>query len=209
MRPELRRQVAAQRVLRLERHLQAAEVVAARWVAVAAEDEDHPGALAHHLARAGLRRDEHRPDRRHDRLLEVRQRHLDQRRALYVAVRDQVERDVEAAEVVRHCLDVRLDRVGVECVDDRGLCRAAGCADPLGGRFEPLERPPDQMHTRALARERLGDGGPDRSPAAVDDGIPTIEQHGSACLSVRVEAEELQGRLRLGLLRAEQVDAAR
>src|SRR5919199_6707250 len=92
-------------------------------------------------------------------------------------MRDQVEGDVEAAEVRRHGVRMGIDGILVERIGDSRLCRATGASNPFRNLFEPLERPSRQMHASAFAGERGGDRGPDRSAAAIDDDVPPLEQH--------------------------------
>jgi hypothetical protein len=105
--------------------------------------------------------------------LVVLRRHLDHRRALYVAVGDRVERDVDAVDGV----GVRVDRRRVERVDHRGLGGPARGADVAGDHLQPLERPPAEEHARPLPRERAGDGAADRAAAAVDHRALALQQH--------------------------------
>ena len=97
-----------------------------------AEHQDDPGALADHVATGGACG---QVDRAHgvvDRLLEVGELHLDQGRALHVARRDEVHRDVEGSVVAHQLVGVCVDGALVEGVDLRS-CRGAAVLADLPG----------------------------------------------------------------------------
>ena len=123
----------------------------------------------HHAARRP-RGDEVRPRAGLDRAHEVLDVHVQQRRALHVAARDEVDRHVQAA-LPGDLRDVSLDRGLVEHVEHRDL----GPAGARGGRLEARAVAPGEVHRGALAGERARHDGADPA-AAVDDRPPPGEQ---------------------------------
>jgi hypothetical protein len=69
-------------------------------------------------------------------------------------VREQVERDVDAAGARGHLVGVGVDGALVERVHHRGLGRAPRRADVVGDRLERRRGPAGQVDRGALAPER-------------------------------------------------------
>lgn len=157
-RAQLHRQVPHQRVHRRVRGPRTAHHrTAVRRAAV--EGEDHAGAALGHAAGGGAGGDELGVDGGHDGPYEVVHGHVEQRHALYVAARDEVERDVDGVQR----RDVRLHRRLVQGVEHRGLGVPARRRDVLGHHVERLRRTPHEVHAGALAGEGTGDGAADGS----------------------------------------------
>ena len=135
-RAELGGELAAHRLQCVERHLQPADGELAHRLAVTAEQEDHAGSLLHHVPGRRAGGQELGADGRQDRAFVVRERHVDQRRPLDVAVGDEVERDVDAA-LGGDRVGVLVDRALVEGVDLRRLGRPTRLADPRSDLLQP------------------------------------------------------------------------
>jgi hypothetical protein len=117
--------------------------------------QDHARAVAG----GGARRQERGPRADLDRTEDIVHRHVDQRRALHVAARDQVERDVDLPDGG----GVRVDRLLVGGVEHGDV--------PAGVRGHGLERfarAADEVNGRALAGERARHGGTDIATGAID-----------------------------------------
>ena len=171
MRTELGGHVAPQRLMRAECDLEPAEVVAGQRVPVATEHEDHARSLPDHVARRSRRGQEHRPHGGDDRALEVLEPHVDERRALDVAVRDQVERDVDAAGVCNDRVGVLVHRLLVQGIELRRLGHPSGRTDVLGDLLEALHRAAGEVDPCALARKCTRDRAADRPAPSVDDRV--------------------------------------
>src|SRR5262245_18267189 len=176
---QLGRELAAHGLDRVQGHLEAADVVVPDGVApaVPAEHQDDPRALLDHVAARGPGGDERRADGGDDGPLVDGQGHLDQWRALDIAHRDQVERDVEAARVGDDSFGVRVDRILVEGVDLGGGDAPAAGPDLVRQPIQRRLRPPREVDGGPLAREAASDRAPDRAGGAVDDGVLVLEQH--------------------------------
>jgi hypothetical protein len=72
---------------------------------------------------------------------------------------------------------VGIDGLLVKRVDNGGLGGAAVSADRVGDLLERCECPSSEMNTSALVRERLRNRATNRPTAAIDDGVPSFEQH--------------------------------
>lgn len=92
-------------------------------------------------------------------------------------MRNQVERDVDAAGRGRDLGGERVDRTLVEGVERCAVGFSAGRANVLSHRVERGLRAPGEEYTRPLTREYAGDSTPNRAGATVDHGVLAIEQH--------------------------------
>src|SRR4051794_22496357 len=92
-------------------------------------------------------------------------------------MRDQVERDVEAAVLRHDSVGMSVDRLVVERIDDRRLRGATVSANPGGDVIEGRERTPGKVNASALLREGRRNGTANRPPAAIDDSVLPFEQH--------------------------------
>jgi hypothetical protein len=112
-----------------------------------------------------------------DRTTEVRERHLEQRRPLYVAQRDGVERDVDAARALCDGVGVPVHGLLVESIDTRYL----GCSSRRGDLFgNGLERSKSATGEGRPSRSRANaraTAPPDCASGAVDDGVLVLEHH--------------------------------
>jgi len=174
---KLARQLPAEGVDRLERDLEASQVVVGRRVAVAAEREDHARSLPDHVPRCRLRGQEHRPHGGHDRPLEVFERHLGQWGSLHVPVRDEVEGDVDPSGRRGHSVGVLVDGPLVERVDVRCLGHPSGGADLRGHLAELRLGATGEEDLGSLAGEGTGHRAADGAAPSVDDGVLVLEEH--------------------------------
>jgi hypothetical protein len=114
---------------------------------------------------------------------EITQRHLQQRRALYVLHADRVEQHVDATRLRGHGIDMLPDGLLVERVDLRGLGHASRGHDLVRDGIEPGERTAGEEDLRSLARERTGDRAAYRPSRSVDHGVLVEQQTHGVLLS--------------------------
>jgi len=108
---------------------------------------------------------------------EVVGRHLHQRCALHVAMRNQVERDVDAAGLSCHGVRMRVDCPFVERIELCHMRHAARGTNSVGNSLEFSQRPTGEKHAREFRCESARDGTSDRTTAAIDDRAFVFEQH--------------------------------
>ena len=150
-----------------------------RW-AVPAEVEQHPAAIADHVATERLPGHERRPHAGDHRSEVVLDRHLEHRRALYVVVVDRRHADVDRADLGGDRVRVSGGRRDVERVNDRRVATAATGPDVGGYRLQRLPRAARDEHPRALAREATSHGAADRAATAIDQRVLSFQQHASS-----------------------------
>ena len=116
-------------------------------------------------------------DSRRHRAEEVLERHLQQRRAVDVAVADGVEGHVDAAGPGGHAVGVLVHGPRVEGVDPGRLHRHAGAGQLLGHLVEGGQGAAGQEDAGALAGEGVGHGATDRPRPSIDHGGLALQQH--------------------------------
>ena len=104
---------------------------------------------------------------------------LDQRdtEKLRIGDADRVERDVDAARLVDHGLQMLVHRLLVERVDLRRLGGSAGGLDVLGDDFDWCQVAPGEKELGALGREGACDRTADRASRSVDHRNLVLQHH--------------------------------
>jgi hypothetical protein len=94
-----------------------------------------------------------------------------------VRVRDQVERDVDAASIRRHGSSVLIDRVFVQRVDLCRLGRSPSGADIVGHGLELRRCTTGEEDPGALPGECSSHRAADRSAPSIDHSVLVPKQH--------------------------------
>jgi hypothetical protein len=99
---------------------------------------------------------------------------------LHVALRNKVDRDVDASGTGGDRVSMCVDRGLVERVEYRGVGDTSGEPDLVGHALQAGSRAAGEMDVRSLPCEGASDRAADRTAAPVDDGVLVVQQHGHA-----------------------------
>ena len=104
---------------------------------------------------------------------------LDQRDVQNVRTRDadRVERDVDAARLADHGLQMLVHSLFIEGVDLRRLDGCACGSDVLGDKFDGCQVAPGEKQRGPLGHEGAGDGAADLASGSVDHGNLVPQDH--------------------------------